>query len=1462
MAKADGLLGSLVVRVPRSAKAELSAAGIAAQRIQDYRSFLWLEVSPAELAKLQASGVKAEVQHEARQVQVTAHRFDPLSDGEPDVALKSSQADGRGFRLVQFEGPVRQEWLESLRGAGLAPLQYYPHNAYLVWSEGRATEAMASLDFVRWHGAFHPSYKLNSDLEGRDGRVGNVTVVFYNDGNTEKVLQTLQGLGARVLGHHPSQPDRAFFDAVVEIDAAALESVAALDNVLWLGYSHPEPVLEDEMSGQILAGNHPGGTPVTGYLAYLGGLGYTGTGVRWAVVDTGVDYDHPDLGPNIVAGMSFPGACNPAGQPGSDCSGGGHGTHVAGIIGGTAAGAFADGAGFLYGLGVAPDYDIVAMNSLSGSSWPPTGGWQEHSKQALLMSAVGTNNSWTTGEGTAHGYQASERTHDLMVHDGNFDTAAIEPIIWVFSAGNSGPGASTITSPKEAKNTIAVGSSRNFRVGNIDTLSSFSSRGPAVDGRIFPTISAPGEEIASSRNDLGGSCSTAIGGTSNLYAFCSGTSMASPQVAGALVLATEWWRDFNLGANPSPAMAKALLVNSAVDMGAADRPNNNEGWGRISIERMIAPANPTLYRDQEVVFADPGEFFNLTVSPVNPAQPVQITVAWTDAAGAIGANPALVNNLDLSVVDGGNTYLGNRFNAGWSIIGGAADTLHNLENVYIQNPDGGAIDITVSASNIAGDGVLGNADPTDQNFALVCSNCVSQPDYTLTLDPTELSICAPDPGASTVTIGSLLGYTDPVSLNVSGAPAGLNLSFGTNPLTPPDSTQLTLTNTQLATPGSYAMLVEATSTSGNRQRQLDLELFSAVPSAPAALLPADGATSVDVSPTLSWDPASEATSYLVEVATDAGFGDIVFSEVVNATSAEVDSLAPSTQFFWRVRAENGCGAGTFSTVHNFTTAAIACTVFPATGLPLLIPPSGTSGVTNSSITIPAPQGGTIIDVDVLGLSGTHTWMGDLDFRLISPAGTSIEIMERTCGDTDNFNINFDDDAVPGAWPCPPIDGGTYQPTEPLAGFNGEETAGTWTLRVTDNAGGDSGQLNDWDLRICRSVPFNAVDDSYSVAQNGVLNVPAPGVLDNDVGSGLSATLVDDVAEGLLNFNADGSFDYTPTTGYCGPDAFSYEMTDGIGTDQGLVEIEVICPNDPPVVQDQAFAVDENSANGSVVGSILASDPDVGDTLSFAVTGGSGASAFAVNSSNGEITVANAALLDFETSTSFTLQVTVTDAGMLSDSATITIDINDVNEAPAVADQAFAVNENSINGSVVDSIVASDPDAGDVLSFAVTGGSGASAFAVDSGSGEITVTDASLLDFETSTSFTLQVTVTDIGALSDSATITINLNDVNEAPTGGVLADQSGAEGVLFTFDSSTAFADPDSDALGYSVDGLPGALSIDPNSGVISGVPLVGQAGTYSVTVTATDGSLQVQASFELVIDAAGEGIFGDGFEE
>ncbi len=894
-----------------------------AENVIDYGSFVWLELDEANFENLRASSIRYDEFAGAGEISVPGYQFDPKSQGEPqfrtDVKIDESR---RGFHLVQFSGPIKDEWIDQLKITGLDVLQYYPNHAYLVWGSSEQTRRAETLPTVRWSGVYHPAYKINQDLINRSGVISNIDIMFYNDGDMKGTLARLERLGADILQVYPSQPDKTFFNAIVRIDAAAIEAVSLLNTVLWLGYASPEPGLDDEMSDQVLAGNYSGGIPTTGYQAWLNSAGLDGSGVTWAIIDTGVDYDHPDLGSHIVGGYNFTGACSFPGQPGSDCSGGGHGTHVTGIVGGNGAAGFTDPAGFRYGLGVAPAHGIFAMNSLSGANWPPTGGWQEHSKQALLGNAIGGNNSWTTGEGTAHGYQASERTHDLMVRDGNFDTLAVaEPFIEVFSAGNSGPSLSTLTAPKEAKNLIVVASSLNYRAGSIDAISSFSSRGPAVDGRYVPTITAPGEQIASTRNDLGGDCATSISGTNNYYAFCSGTSMASPHASGAVVLISEWWRTTHSGSNPSPAMAKALLVNGAVDMGTADIPNFSEGWGRIHLPNVIDNATSMVYYDQSHLFHNTGDTWTLSVGIADPTKPLKISLAWTDAAGAVGANPALVNNLNLSVTTGGATYLGNRFSAGWSATGGASDSLNNLENVYLQNPSGIAT-ISIQAANLAGDGVPYNGDTTDQDFALVCYNCSEFPDFTLSAAPVFQAVCAPTDATYAIEAGSILGFQDLVTLSTRMAPTSLLTSgFSENPGTPPFSSILTLGNTSQAAPGVYHVDVVGTALTRTHTETVVLSLYNAIPTVPVLQAPGDGASGQTLRPVFSWEPSLQSGTYEIQIATDPTFNTIVDSATglaSNTYTPETD-LNYRTSYFWRVRSLNGCGNGAYSMVFSFST---------------------------------------------------------------------------------------------------------------------------------------------------------------------------------------------------------------------------------------------------------------------------------------------------------------------------------------------------------------------------------------------------------------------------------------------------------------------------------------------------------------------------------------------------------------
>ncbi len=183
-------------------------------------------------------------------------------------------------------------------------------------------------------------------------------------------------------------------------------------------------------------------------------------------------------------------------------------------------------------------------------------------------------------------------------------------------------------------------------------------------------------------------------------------------------------------------MVKALLVNGAIDIAGgpdghggtlANIPNNNQGWGRVSLQNMVLQApmsdrGPKIFSDQRHAFTAPGQEYNLTISPVDTGRPLRITLVWTDAAASDGSNPALVNDLDLEVVEiaTGQRFKGNRFTNGFSTTGGSFDQLNNTECVYLRNPSG------LYEVNIIASGISASANPTIptpwQDFALVIDN--------------------------------------------------------------------------------------------------------------------------------------------------------------------------------------------------------------------------------------------------------------------------------------------------------------------------------------------------------------------------------------------------------------------------------------------------------------------------------------------------------------------------------------------------------------------------------------------------------------------------------------------------------------------------------------------------------------------------------------------------------------------
>lgn len=333
-----------------------------------------------------------------------------------------------------------------------------------------------------------------------------------------------------------------------------------------------------------------------------------------------------------------------------------------------------------------------------------------------------------------------------------------------------------------------------------------------------------------------------------------------------------------------------------------------------------------------------------------------------------------------------------------------------------------------------------------------------------------------------------------------------------------------------------------------------------------------------------------------------------------------------------------------------------------------------------------------------------------------------------------------------------------------------------------------------------SAPSDIVLSGDTIAENSV-NGTAIGtlsVLDPDVGDLHSLLLVDSaggrfaisgtqliVADGtLLNFELSATHNIVVRATDAGGRTLDRTLT-----------IHLTNVNEAPF--DLALAGNsaaENSVSGTLVGELSASDVDADDTQTYSLVNDAGGR-FAIVGN--QLVVANGSLLDYETATSHNVTVLVTDAGGLTQIQSFIIHVTNVNEAPFnLALAGNSVAENSVTGTTVGLLSANDPDAGDTQAYSLVDDAGGR-FAL--AGNQLVVANGTLLDFETAASHDVTIVVTDAGGLTQMKTFTIQVTNLNEAPTVLLGADEAANEGASFS--AAGVFADPDSpDAWSAVVD--------------------------------------------------------------
>lgn len=667
--------------------------------------------------------------------------------------LATIRAPGAGrYAIVQFDADAHVDaaWLAA---QGARVVGYVPNNAYLI-EAGAETRALLAADArIRHVGPWREDYKIADGVDAGDSEQVSLTIVLFRGEKPDSLLSTVAALSGDAA---PSVLDQGAFPLLrIALPRARLAdtvaALAALDEVQWIErFEFPKlhnaaavwPIQANQAAGANPIGNAP-----------IWAQDIIGSGQIVAVADSGLDrnegwfnrYNNGGATNNEITDASSPtppaiGPIFPGRkvygyfvQPGataydnnSTCPGGSstsyHGTHTTGTVAGDSGTASTPTEpNYNTGDGMAPNAQILFQDlgndtngCLSGVGGLPM--WQQaHAAGAFISSnSYGSNYTGAYTSSDADVDQALWLNDDMLI---------------AFSAGNEGTGgASTIGHPAHSKHALTVGA---LGSGNSLTAAGFSSRGPTSDGRRKPDIMAPG------------TLSSALGNTNNanppanpdqaLTQTLQGTSMSTPAVAGGAALMRQYFTDgfypsgVRTAANarkPLGAEMKALLTNGTAFI--TTTPGNIYGWGRIWLDNnLYFPGDGRDLRTfsrQQAVGLSTGQQHEYQVQ-VGAGQEFRATLSWYDPPGSPGAaGTALVNNLDLEVVEGANTYRGNVISgtgaAANSTTGGSADTLNPLEQVRLTAPTAGVYTIRVKGTAVPGDG---QAYSNRQGYGLVVS---------------------------------------------------------------------------------------------------------------------------------------------------------------------------------------------------------------------------------------------------------------------------------------------------------------------------------------------------------------------------------------------------------------------------------------------------------------------------------------------------------------------------------------------------------------------------------------------------------------------------------------------------------------------------------------------------------------------------------------------------------------------
>jgi subtilisin family serine protease len=637
-----------------------------------------------------------------------AGAVDTQSEAQNFSPAEAARKKSAAYYVVQFKSVIRTEDRRNLLTLGARIVRYIPDDALVVRATshvaltiGRSSAAVAAVVPYRADWKTAPEF-IQASVFTRSNRE-LVLVQLFPGEKADQLIAKVQALkGARLV----STSSRFF---IAEISRAQVAEVALFEGVEWV---QPAPQIEtlevkgmldsranaDEPNGDYsdLKGYENGFRLIKGEETH--GRGISGRGQVVSVADSGLDIGdigkmHTDFAARVPVGYAFGLFAKSWEDPM------GHGTHVAGSVASNGAASGGKLKGGAFEATLIPEGMWSPM--LDNLTVPPK--LADLFSKAYEKGARIHTNSWGSPQNLG--------IYDGMASQVDEYMAANPEMLILFAAGNSGvdkdkdgrvdPG--SVTTPSTAKNCLSVGASKNFILhGGLQVmlketrlkdsfpaeplassrmsenpagLAAFSSRGPTADGRMKPDVVAPGTNILSVRSQH--PKSEKLWGLYNKdYAWAGGTSMATPITAGAAAMLRQYLAENLSITQPSAALMKAIFMHTASDMFPGQfgevgkekgqellnhRPNHDQGYGRIDLAKATDLGGAILVDEKKGLATGEGHTYSIRVGS---QAKLTATLVYTDAAGSAAAAKALVNDLDLILVDpkGGETSLGDHLN--------------------------------------------------------------------------------------------------------------------------------------------------------------------------------------------------------------------------------------------------------------------------------------------------------------------------------------------------------------------------------------------------------------------------------------------------------------------------------------------------------------------------------------------------------------------------------------------------------------------------------------------------------------------------------------------------------------------------------------------------------------------------------------------------------------------------------